>query len=171
MEVKFQHLVLAAMLFGTALGFMRPIAEVFGGILLLGTTVFFPLTVIAAYGSGWAEMKKRQVHWISALVRLLVLMTIGMVSAIAAGWSNFAYQTSITRQYVEHAVPILDEIKNRDGQYPLTLPTTLLGTPPRFLRNPNAYFSNGREYRFSYSAFMETYGFENLKRQWVVEVD
>ena len=65
------------------LGFVMPGFPLLLGVLELGVWVFFPLTIIAAFSSGWASMKGRRVGWIRSLVRILVLMTVAMVSAVA----------------------------------------------------------------------------------------
>ncbi len=71
--------------------------------------------------------------------------------------------------YVAKSVPLLEQIKARDGSYPSALPVSQLGEPPILLQTNDAYRSDGKEFHFQYSNPAEFLGgeqFDSSTRQW-----
>ena len=72
--------------------------------------------------------------------------------------------------YVAKSVPLLEQIKARDGSYPSALPVSQLGAPPILLQTNDAYRSDGKEFHFQYSNPAEFVGegeqFDSSTRQW-----
>jgi hypothetical protein len=86
-------------------------------------------------------------------------------------WDINQWEDGAVRSYVARAVPVLDQIKSRDGAYPNALPVALLGEPPEFFKKHARYDSDGATFRFVY--FNEPIGFmqddeylTSTKRNW-----
>jgi len=64
-------------------------------------------------------------------------------------WLN-RWRVDAVESYVARAVPILDQIKQKEGAYPTNLPTALLGEPPELLRDYGDYSADRSSFRFEY---------------------
>jgi hypothetical protein len=65
------------------------------------------------------------------------------------GWIN-RWKIDAVESYVARAVPILDQIKQKEGAYPTNLPTDVLGEPPELLRDDGCYSATPSSFRFEY---------------------
>jgi hypothetical protein len=75
--------------------------------------------------------------------------------------------------YVARAVPVLDQIKRKEGVYPAKLPTELLGEPPELLRDDGYYSATSSSFRFEYVDEPAGWAggggaleFDNVNREW-----
>jgi hypothetical protein len=118
---------------------------------LSGLAVAVPLTVILgvvvlglvlAKRRPWKAVSYSLVVSASCVVALFVFMETG---SLINSWKVDAVE-----RYVARAVPVLDGIKQKEGSYPATLPTDLLGAPPELLRRYGDYTSTGSTFRFEY---------------------
>ena len=88
------------------------------------------------------------------------------------------WKVNAVESYVARAVPILDQIKRKDGAYPTNLPAGLLGEPPELLRNYGDYTATPSSFYFEYvdepagwaggEGLIE---FDSTNREWWVEAD
>ena len=78
----------------------------------------------------------------SSIVSVNVFMGTGV-------WIN-RWKVDAVESYVANAVPILDQIKQKQGAYPTNLPTELLGEPPELLRDYGDYSATPSSFRFEY---------------------
>jgi hypothetical protein len=79
---------------------------------------------------------------LSSIVSVNVFMETG-------AWIN-RWKVDAVESYVARAVPVLDQIKLRQGAYPTNLPTDLLGEPPELLQNDGYYSATSSSFRFEY---------------------
>jgi hypothetical protein len=75
--------------------------------------------------------------------------------------------------YVARAVPILDQIKQKEGAYPTNLPTAILGEPPELLRDDGYYSATRTSFCFEYvdepaewAGGAGAIEFDNTNREW-----
>jgi hypothetical protein len=75
--------------------------------------------------------------------------------------------------YVKRAVPVLDQIKQKEGAYPTNLPTYILGDPPELLRDDGYYAATRSSFRFEYvdepagwAGGEGALEFDNVNRDW-----
>jgi len=99
---------------------------------------------------------------------------VSMFLFIAVGKGIDDWKVDSTRSYVAQAVTVLDQIKARDGAYPVALPVSLLGRPPELLRKYGRYSSNGKEFHFEYWDLAAGYAgdedpfeFDSTNRHWI----
>lgn len=88
------------------------------------------------------------------------------------------WEVDAVESYVARSVPILDQIKQKQGAYPTNLPTELLGEPPRLLRDDGYYSATPSSFRFEYvdepAGWAGDDGaveFDSVKRQWTNDYD
>jgi hypothetical protein len=87
-------------------------------------------------------------------------------------WIN-RWKVDAVESYVARAVPILDQIKQKEGAYPANLPTDLLGEPPELLRDYGDYSATRSSFRFEYVDEPAEWAggegeieFDNVNREW-----
>ena len=78
------------------------------------------------------------------------VLALGLTVSGGLGQGIYTWRTEAAQAYAFHALPLLDEIKARQGYYPAVLPSSLLGNPPALLRTADAYKSTGDSFRFQY---------------------
>jgi len=114
-------------------------------------TVFVPLTLLTGFAALNMVLAKRRVGKIlgyglvvsgSCVVSLVVFEMTG-------SWID-RWKVEAVVSYVAHAVPVLDQVKQKEGSYPAKLPIDLLGEPPELLRYYGSYASAGSTFRFEY---------------------
>jgi hypothetical protein len=101
---------------------------------------------------------------ISSLISLLVF---GETGSLIDTW-----KVDAVHHYVARVVPVLDEIKRKEGAYPSTLPIDRIGDPPELLRKYGHYTSTSSTFRFDYDdepAGLEesAFEFDSTARRWV----
>ena len=146
---------------GTFLHFLAVIAFGLYGLAPFGAFLLLYTLFAARRGEYPSWLKPTWINW-SLLVAALTL-------SFGVGKATGVYQIRTAREYVARAVPILDEIKEREGSYPQKLPEAL-GKPPRLLRDPYGYTSRGDTFQFTYGdiqGLMGGYKFNSKKRQWI----
>jgi hypothetical protein len=79
-----------------------------------------------------------------------------MICAKIPNWMD-QWKVDAVDSYVARAVPILDQMKAKDGTYPTLLPVDVLGNPPELLRDDGKYLSDGKTFHFEY---------ENVPASW-----
>jgi hypothetical protein len=101
----------------------------------------------------------------SSIVSVNVFMETGR-------WLN-RVRVDAVESYVARAVPILDQIKKKQGAYPTNLPTKLLGDPPELLRDDGDYSATPSTFRFEYVDEPAEWAggegaleFDSVKREW-----
>ena len=101
----------------------------------------------------------------SSIVSVNVFMETG-------AWIN-RWKVDAVESYVARAVPILDQIKQKQGAYPTNLPTELLGEPPELLRADGSYSATPSSFRFEYVDEPAGWAggdgaieFDNTNREW-----
>jgi hypothetical protein len=87
--------------------------------------------------------------WLSWLALIGASSALSILIFLGVGGGINAWKVSALKNYVAHAVPVLDKIKAQKGSYPSTLPSSL-GEPPSLLRDYGEYSSDGQEFRFEY---------------------
>ena len=115
-------------------------------------SVTLPLAfLIILFGAGSILRGKSQMpNFCEYLVKaLLVVGSATIISACVGGWFH-DYQVSAVEKYVLKAVPILEDIRKRDGKFPLQLPVDVLGKPPKLIASGQGYSSDGSSYTFRY---------------------
>jgi len=87
-------------------------------------------------------------------------------------WLN-RWKVDAVESYVTRAVPILDQIKQKEGAYPTNLPTGLLGEPPELLRDDGYYSATKSSFCFEYvdepvgwAGGEGALEFDNINREW-----
>jgi hypothetical protein len=133
--------------------------------------VLVPLGCVIVVGGIIAipQGKKHLPRAFLPLVKGLLLVGTATIVSCVAGSAIRASQVSAVESFVSRVVVILDGIKMGDGQYPASLPVEMVGNPPRLLRSSDAYFSNGKYFRISYSdaGFWPTsHVFSSHRRFW-----
>lgn len=87
------------------------------------------------------------------------------------GWLN-CWKVDAVESYVARAVPVLDQIKQKEGAYPTNLPIERLGEPPELLRDYGDYSATRFSFRFEYvdepAWWAGSYAleFDNVNREW-----
>jgi len=107
--------------------------------------------------------------WFKETSKNWTLLVAALLLSYGVGMSIHSYQIRSVKAYVARAVPILDEIRKREGSYPQKLPEAL-GKPPWLLRTPIGYTTRGEIFQFAYSdnkGFMGGYKFNSKSRQWI----
>jgi hypothetical protein len=79
-----------------------------------------------------------------------------LICAEIPSWMN-QWKVDAVDSYVARALPILDQMKAKDGIYPARLPVDVLGNLPELLRDDGKYSSDGRTFHFEY---------ENVPASW-----
>jgi hypothetical protein len=136
-------------------------------ITLTGLALFLPLVLVV----GVIAIIKRKIGYALVVVSscILSLIIFSGVGGILNRW-----KVNAVRNYVAHAVPILDQIKARNGSYPSTLPVAVLGEPPSLLRDFGEYSSSGGDFRFEYvdepagwAGGEGALEFDSIERKWI----
>jgi hypothetical protein len=118
---------------------------------LQGLVVFVPLTMIiglVVLSFGLAKRRIGKILSYSLVVScscVVSLVVFEMTGSLIDRW-----KVNAVVSYVARAVPVLDQIQQKDGSYPSKLPTNLLGEPPELLRNYGDYNATGSRFRFEY---------------------
>jgi hypothetical protein len=90
-------------------------------------------------------------------------------------WIN-RWKVDSVESYVARAVPVLDQIKQKEGDYPTNLPTDLLGEPPELLRDDGYYSATPSSFCFEYVDEPAGWAggdgaleFDNTNREWTYD--
>jgi len=127
--------------------------DLFGDYLwtLEGLAIFVPLTVVialVALGFLWAKRQIGKILSYSLVVCcscVASLVVFEMTGGLLDRWKVDAVVS-----YVARAVPVLDQIKQKEGSYPTRLPIDILGEPPELLQKYGSYDATGSTFRFEY---------------------
>jgi hypothetical protein len=144
---------------------------------LAGLAIFVPLTVViglTALGFVLVKSLLGKILSYSLVVScscVVSLVVFEMTASLIDHWKVYA-----VINYVAHAVPVLDQIKQKEGSYPSKLPIDLLGKPPELLRNYGDYNATGSTFRFEYvdepagwAGGEGAIGFDSVTRKWMDE--
>lgn len=165
----------AILLAGLVMGLVKR-NDLFGNFLLwLGCLwILISLTLLLGLVAFGVFLWKRRIGKF-----LSYSLTIGCASIISVQifsetgiWIN-RWKVDAVESYVARAVPILDQIKQKEGTYPTNLPTELLGEPPELLRDDGYYSATQSSFRFEYvdepAGWAGDDGaieFDNVNREW-----
>lgn len=127
--------------------------ELFAAYLytLEGLFFCFPVALVLgliAVGFKWAKRPIGTILSYSLLVSSSCV--VALVAFDATGNAINRWKVDAVEAYVARAVPVLDQIKQKDGTYPSKLPTDVLGEPPELLRLYGDYKATGPTFRFEY---------------------
>ncbi len=112
---------------------------------LVPITLIFSLTALVVFV--WKRRIGKLLKHSLAIGWSLVLSIILFVET--GGWIN-QYKVNAVEEYVARAVPILDQIKEKQGAYPDKLPTGILGEPPELLRDYGRYTATRSSFYIEY---------------------
>jgi hypothetical protein len=126
-------------LFGAYLFALSGLAVAVPATVILGLVV---LGLVLAKRRPWKAVSYGLVISASCIVALYVFMETG--SEINR------WKVDAVDRYVARAVPVLDDIKQKNGSYPSKLPIDVLGELPELLRDYGDYSSTGATFRFEY---------------------
>ena len=116
----------------------------------LNVTVPLGVLVVLAGAGAIVRGKSQMPNFCEYLTKaLLVVGSATIISACVGGWFH-DYQVSAVKKYVLKAVPILGDIRKRDGKFPDQLPVDVLGKPPKLITSDRGYSSDGSSYTFRY---------------------
>jgi hypothetical protein len=125
---------------------------------LAGLALFLPLTsILGVFAVVFGASKRRIGKGPSRIGRSLNYSLVVSCSCVVSlvvfettGDLINRWKVGAVESYVAHAVPVLDQIKQKEGSYPSTLPVDLLGEPPGLLQNYGDYTATGSTFRFEY---------------------
>jgi hypothetical protein len=127
--------------------------ELFADFLfaLEGLAIFVTLTlVIGLVALGFVLAKRR----IGKILCYSLVVSCSCVASIVVfemtGSLIDRWKVDAVISYVARAVPVLDQIKQKEGSYPSKLPVDILGEPPELLRDDGGYDSMGSTFNFEY---------------------
>lgn len=165
----------AIVMFGLIMGVVTQ-DDLFSDFLLGLRYLFFSVafTVVVSLVALVIFVWKRRIG--KFLSYSLVIGFSSIVSVIVFGRTGpllNQWKVDAVESYVARAVPILDQIKQKQGAYPTNLPTELLGEPPELLRDYGDYSATSSTFRFEYvddpaewaggAGLIE---FDNTNREW-----
>jgi hypothetical protein len=134
------------------MGFIRQdelVANFFTSVLCL--FIFGSFTLVIGLISVGVFLWKRRIG--KLLSYALVIGCSSIISIIVyPETSNLInrWKVGAVENYVARAVPILDQIKSKEGAYPTNLPTGMVGEPPELLRDYGDYEGTQSTFRFEY---------------------
>ncbi len=127
--------------------------ELFSNFLnaLAGLALLVPLLFVLAAIAAVQWFKRRRVgRWLGSTIVIASVSIASIFIFVAVNSFVERRKNDAVYRYVARAVPILDGIKSQTGYFPSTLPVSLIGEPPEFLKNHGGYKSNGNEFLFEY---------------------
>lgn len=170
----------AIILAGLVMGVVKR-NDLFADFLLWGwwLMILIPLTLLLGLVTLGVFLWKRRIGKFlsyglvigcSSIVSVQIFSEIGI-------WIN-RWKVNAVETYVARAVPVLDQIKQKEGTYPTNLPTEILGEPPELLRDDGYYSATQSSFRFEYvdepAGWAGDEGaleFDNVYREWRDDTD
>ena len=96
-------------------------------------------------------LKQRKLIWQWSLPVVVGYAALGSIFLFDfVGGAINRWEVASTENYVDRAVPVLDQMHALAGSYPKELPVSKLGEPPYLLKQYGGYSSNGSSYQFKY---------------------
>jgi len=142
------YMVMVLLLEGIASGILFETSFDHLLILLAGVVIILPLALMAgllwAFWGGFEDRESGRKLKFSGLIWISFVFALGLFWGVGSGMNE--WKIAAVRSYGERAVPVLEEIKHRDGVYPSKLPVSELGRPPTLLN----YESDGTTFTISY---------------------
>ncbi len=127
--------------------------DLFGDYLwtLEGLAIFVPLSLlIGLVALGFVLARRRIGKILSYSLVISCSCVASLVVFEMTGGLIDRWKVDAVENYVARAVPLLDQIKQKEGAYPPELPVDRLGEPPELLRNYGSYDANGSTFKFEY---------------------
>lgn len=140
-----------------------------GGLLIL-----IPLTLLLGLVALGAFSWKRRIGKFLSYSLAIGCSSIVSVNIFmfTGSWFN-SCKVDAVESYVARAVPVLDQIKQKEGAYPAKLPTDILGEPPELLRDYGDYSATRSSFCFEYvdepaewAGGAGAIKFDNVDREW-----
>lgn len=166
----------AIILFGLVMGIVKR-NDLFADFLLSGLLLFIlvPLTLLLGLIALGVFLWKRRIGKFLNYGLVIGCSSIVSVKAFqeTGDWIN-RWKVNAVESYVARAVPVLDQIKQKEGAYPTNLPINLLGEPPELLKYNGDYSATTSSFRFEYvdepaewAGGAGAIEFDNLNREWL----
>lgn len=143
--------------------------QLFLMVAALGLILF---AVLAGLWSALAARRQTWQPWHSTCWRA-IRITAAALAALAISWAAgvgmHAWRVHQTRSYVARAVTVLDAHHSKTGAYPPAFSLETMGTPPKWLRRPQACTVTPQDFRFEYwdpAGMMDGFELTNTHRSW-----
>ncbi|MBK1835725.1 hypothetical protein [Roseibacillus ishigakijimensis] len=139
-------------------------------VIAAGMYLGVPLAMFMAF---WLAISLKHTGGIPNGLRatfLISLITGGsLLLSLGTGTVIHYWEIREARAFVAEMIPMLEDYRQKHGEYPKDLATLTASTPPNLLQDSHSYLAEADYFRFEYrdaAGMMDGYYFDSSSREW-----